>query len=63
MMEWNNASDKMPKDRESVLVTDGDEIVSAWYDPEAMDWVCFDDKFSIDGDGVTHWAEKPCIPM
>lgn len=60
MVKWNSL-DSLPLDGTEVLLKTAIGVVSAWFHSEESfndeqddghyEWVCYDDAFSIDGDG------------
>lgn len=60
MSGWIKCSDRMPEDMADVLVTDGEEVKSMWWNGDEWDsWVS---KYSIDSWDVTHWMPLPEPP-
>lgn len=60
--------DTAPRDETEVLIKTNIGVVSAWFHAEpgeCYQWVCYDDKFTIDGDcgSVTHWMPIPSLPQ
>jgi len=56
-----------PRDETEVLIKTSVGSVTAWFHSEpgeCYQWVCYDDRFSIDGDDVrvTHWMPLPTLP-
>lgn len=49
--------DTAPRTEKEILLKTSVGIVSAWFDHEEHQWVCYDDAFTIDPDGssATHW--------
>ncbi len=60
MNEWINCSERMPQVMEDVLVTDGEEVKSMWWNGNKWDsWLS---RYSLDSDDVTHWMPLPEPP-
>ena len=69
MSEWISVKKAMPKHRESVLITDGETIVTAsldcdmprvWWD--AIGIYAHDYEFEFELEDVTHWMPLPEPP-
>lgn len=59
--QWVACSERMPDDMEDVLVTDGEDVKSMWWNGNKWDsWAV---KYSIDSDDVTHWMLMPAAPQ
>lgn len=59
-MEWIKCSELMPEDMADVLVTNGEEVKSMWWNGSR--WVSCLSKYTIDSDDVTHWMPLPTPP-
>jgi len=61
---WNNTRGALPNSDKSVLVCSTlGLVVEAWYDYSVHEWVCFDDKFTLDACEVEVWMEKDTEPQ
>jgi hypothetical protein len=67
-MQWRSM-DTAPKDGTEVLLKTPSGVVSAWFcdepaegDGSVYDWICYDDKFTIDGhdSSIQGWMPVPC---
>jgi hypothetical protein len=59
--QWISTSDRLPEATIPVLVLSRENLmVEAWLDAVDMEWVCFDDEFTLPLDKVTHWT--PLLP-
>lgn len=58
MSNINRHTDNFPTDATAVLLRTNVGIVSAWFDKSANEWVCYDDKFTIQAghSGIEAWA-------
>ena len=59
--EWQPI-ETAPKDGTLVLIKGIQGAVSAWYDSDNHDWVCYDDKFTLEFDEPDHWQPLPEPP-
>jgi hypothetical protein len=57
---WVACSERMPDDMEDVLVTDGEDVKSMWWNGNK--WDSWAGKYSIDSEDVTHWMRLPSTP-
>ncbi len=62
MSNWISTEDSLPKNKRLVMVTNGFDIASAWYDKRASDFTCFDGEFAITLADTTHWKEMISLP-
>ena len=63
IMEWISTKDEREQiTQETVLIKAAEGVVEAWFDIDTFEWVCFDDKFTLTPDEVTHWMPLPEPP-
>ena len=48
-----------PKDSTEILLRTNVGYVSAWFDNENCEWVCYDDMFTLNEDDFTGWQPLP----
>ena len=56
MSEWISTKDESKQIiQDTVLIKAAEGVVEAWFDLDSYEWVCFDDKFTLTPEEVTHW--------
>lgn len=61
MANWIKCSERMPENMADVLVTDGEDVKSMWWN--GTKWDSWDNRYALDSDAVTHWQPLPEPPQ
>lgn len=56
---WINCSELMPEEMEDVLVTDGEDVKSMWWNGREWDSFVGKHQYSIGSDEITYWMPLP----